>query len=77
MQQRLSTDMAAAASSIQQSHVLSIHGTADLTIPVTDADKFAALIKHHTLRTVDGANHRFTQHADQVIALVVDFVLQP
>ena len=77
MQQRLSIDMAAAAASIQHSHVLTIHGTADRTIPVEDAHKFADHIEHHTLRTVEGANHRFSQHGDEAIALALDFITSP
>jgi len=77
MQQRLSTDMAAAAARVQRSHVLTIHGTADRTISVHDAGKFAGLIKNHTLSIVDSANHSFTQHADEAVALAVDFIMQP
>lgn len=77
MQQRISTDMAVAAASIQHSTVLTIHGTGDRTIPMADAEKFAEHIKHHTLRLVDAADHRFTQHADRVIELAVDFMLKP
>ena len=75
MQQRMSIDMAAAAVSIQHSAVLTIHGTADRTISVADAHKFAEHTKRHTLSLVDGADHRFTRHGDSAIELAVDFML--
>lgn len=77
MHERISTDMTAAAASIQHSTVLTIHGTADRTIPMADAEMFAEHIKLHKLKLVDGADHRFTQHADRVIQLAVDFMLEP
>lgn len=77
MHERISTDMTAAAASIQHSTVMTIHGTADRTIPMADAALFAEHIKRHTLKLVDGADHRFTQHADRLIQLAVDFMLEP
>ena len=40
--------------------VLTVHGTADTTIPVADAHRYAELIPHHTLRTLDDADHNYT-----------------
>ncbi|KAK9814056.1 hypothetical protein WJX72_000039 [[Myrmecia] bisecta] len=52
MQDRLSTNMDAAARGIKHSQVLTLHGSADATIPVEDALSFAERIARHTLYVV-------------------------
>ncbi len=42
LQERLSTDMAAATAQIQHSRVLTIHGSADADVPVSEARAFDA-----------------------------------
>ena len=76
IEERLTTDMVAAAQRIQCSPVLTLHGSADDTIPVRDAKEFAKHILHHTLRVVDGADHRFTQHGGVVVNEVVSFMTE-
>ncbi|KAK9811419.1 hypothetical protein WJX72_003691 [[Myrmecia] bisecta] len=75
VQNRLSTDMAAAARAIKKSDVLTIHGSADVMVPVEDARLFAACIARHTLLIIDGADHSFTPpHADVLVAEAVRFL---
>lgn len=77
LDERLQTDMGEVASSVRLSHVLTIHGTADETIPVSDAAEFDERIRLHKLEMVEGADHGFTseQHASQVCDLVTRFFI--
>lgn len=45
LEDRLSTDMAAACSKIQRTSVLTVHGDADADVPVSEAHKIAQAIK--------------------------------
>lgn len=76
MAERMGLDMAAAASKISISEVLTIHGTADPTIPVEDAHSYAKVISTHTLTLVEGADHSFRNaaHADIAIKRIVDYL---
>ena len=76
MQDRLNTDVAAAARSIVHSHVLTLHGTADRTIFITDGFAVTDAVKSSTMRVFEGADHGFSKHGPQVIATVVEHVQQ-
>lgn len=75
MDERLAVDMAAAAREVS-SEVLTIHGSADKTIPVGDAYKFDEVIRRHSLFVVDGADHNFRsqEHAQRMIDKVVEYL---
>ena len=77
MDERLSTDMEAAARAVRHSRVLTIHGSADDTIPVSDASEFARCIRNHTLHVVEGADHGFSEevHATEAVEQAVKFFL--
>lgn len=77
MDERTQIDMAEVASSIRLTHTLTIHGTADDTIPISDAAEFGERIRLHTLRDVEGADHRFSdeQHATEVTELAARFFI--
>lgn len=77
MDERLATDMEAAARAIRRSRVLTIHGSADGTIPVSDASEFARCIRNHTLHVVEGADHGFSDeaHAAEAVEQAVKFFL--
>ena len=77
MQERMTTDMEAAAKAIVRARVLSIHGSADDTIPVGDALEFARCVANHTLHVVEGADHGFSQeaHAAEAVNQAVQFFL--
>lgn len=74
----MSTDMHAAAISIRKSRVLTIHGTADATIPIEDGRAFAQFIAQHELMEIEGCNHMFGNqaHAEQMIEKVVQYVVK-
>lgn len=59
LHERVTTDMASASASITRSKVLTIHGTADAVIPVSDGRAFAAAIRGSSLVEVEGADHNF------------------
>ncbi|XP_072966510.1 putative uncharacterized protein YDL057W isoform X1 [Typha angustifolia] len=72
---RLNTDMHAASLSInKECRVLTVHGSEDEIIPVQDALEFAKLIPNHKLHIVEGANHCYTAHQQEMASLVLDFL---
>eukprot|EP00262_Sarcandra_glabra_P015015 TRINITY_DN4544_c0_g1_i3.p1 TRINITY_DN4544_c0_g1~~TRINITY_DN4544_c0_g1_i3.p1 ORF type:complete len:319 (+),score=53.09 TRINITY_DN4544_c0_g1_i3:97-957(+) len=75
MMDRLNTDMHAACLSIdKECRVLTIHGSADETVPAEDALEFAKLIPNHKLHIIEGANHVYTSHQDELASIVLDFI---
>lgn len=54
--------------------VFTIHGSEDEIIPVEDALEFAKLIPNHKLHIVEGANHCYSAHQQELASLVVDFL---
>ncbi|KAI8804284.1 Alpha/Beta hydrolase protein [Cladochytrium replicatum] len=55
--------------------VLTIHGTADDVVPVSDAAEFSNRIANHTLRLITGANHLFLgEHAVQVVDAITSWL---
>mmetsp|Transcript_28693 Transcript_28693/g.37617 ORF Transcript_28693/g.37617 Transcript_28693/m.37617 type:complete len:316 (+) Transcript_28693:35-982(+) len=61
---------------IQRGKVLTIHGTADETIPVGDAYEWDNVIPNHRLQVIEGAGHSFrsSEEQDSVAALVQSFL---
>ncbi|XP_057842859.2 uncharacterized protein LOC131052256 [Cryptomeria japonica] len=72
---RLLTDMKAAALSIDKDcRVLTIHGSKDELIPVTDAFEFDKLIPNHCLHVLDGADHYYIRHLNELVSIVLNFI---
>ncbi|KAK9705449.1 hypothetical protein RND81_07G058100 [Saponaria officinalis] len=72
---RLNTDMHEASLKIDKHcRVLTVHGSADETIPVEDAYEFAKVIQNHKLHIIEGANHSYSKHQDQLVPVVIDFI---
>ncbi|KAJ6803035.1 uncharacterized protein M6B38_133690 [Iris pallida] len=72
---RLSTNMHEACLSIENGcRVLTVHGSSDEIIPVEDAFEFAKLIPNHKLHIVEGANHCYTEHQEELASVVLDFI---
>ncbi|GLJ05580.1 hypothetical protein SUGI_0020680 [Cryptomeria japonica] len=72
---RLQTDMKSAALSIPKScRVLTIHGSKDEIIPITDAFEFDKLIPNHSLHVIDEANHSYTFHRNDLASVVLNFI---
>ncbi|KAH7653867.1 Feruloyl esterase protein [Dioscorea alata] len=72
---RLTTDMLTACHSIDQKcKVLTVHGSDDDIVPSEDAYEFANHIVTHKLHIIEGADHEYMTHQDQLAKLVPDFV---
>ncbi|KAJ3689804.1 hypothetical protein LUZ61_018968 [Rhynchospora tenuis] len=72
---RLSINMSEEVKKIKpDSRVLTIHGSNDEVIPVEDAYEFEKVICNHKLHIIDGANHNYTLHNDELASVVVDFI---
>ncbi|VVB14175.1 unnamed protein product [Arabis nemorensis] len=71
---RLTTNTHEACLSIHENcRVLTVHGSNDRIVPVTEASEFARYIKNHKLRLIEGADHEFTYHQDQLASIVLSF----
>ncbi|XP_065049336.1 uncharacterized protein LOC103992696 isoform X2 [Musa acuminata AAA Group] len=72
---RLNIDMHAACLSIDKGcRVFTVHGSADEIIPVEDALEIAKLIPSHKLHIIEGANHCYTEHQEELAKTVGDFL---
>jgi fermentation-respiration switch protein FrsA (DUF1100 family) len=78
MQDRLNTDVAAAATAIARSHILTLHGSADRTIPLADGYAVTDIVRtgHAIIKVFDGADHGFSQHGPEVVAAIVEHILE-
>lgn len=54
--------------------VFTIHGTSDEIIPVEDAFEFAKIIPNHKLHIIEGADHGYTNHQDELSSVIVNFI---
>ncbi|KFK27517.1 hypothetical protein AALP_AA8G393500 [Arabis alpina] len=73
--ERLNTDMHEACLKIdKECRVLTVHGSDDEVIPVEDAKEFAKIIPNHKLEIVEGADHCYTKHQNQLVSTVMEFI---
>nr|XP_043625307.1 uncharacterized protein LOC122596744 [Erigeron canadensis] len=73
--ERLNTNMHEAGLRINKDcRVLTVHGSADEVIPVEDALEFAKIIPNHDLRIIEGANHGYDKHRDELVSTVLAFI---
>ncbi|XP_057967641.1 uncharacterized protein LOC131157472 isoform X1 [Malania oleifera] len=72
---RLNTNMHEECLKIgKKCRVLTVHGSADETIPVADAFEFAKIIPNHTLHIIEGADHGYTSHQAELASVVLNFI---
>ncbi|MED6174012.1 hypothetical protein PIB30_064925 [Stylosanthes scabra] len=72
---RLGTNMHEACLNIDKDcRVLTVHGSSDTIIPVQDALEFAKIIPNHKLHIIEGADHPYTNHQDELTSVVVNFI---
>ncbi|KAL8171064.1 hypothetical protein V2J09_022868 [Rumex salicifolius] len=72
---RLTTDVHTSCRSIDKAcRVLTVHGSMDRIVPVSDAFEFAKFIPNHVLHVVEGADHEYTMHQDELASVVLKFV---
>ncbi|KAL7136764.1 hypothetical protein ABFS83_10G052700 [Erythranthe nasuta] len=76
MIERLNTNMHEACLSVDpKCRVLTVHGSADEDISVEDAELgFAKIIPNHWLEIIQGADHRYSKHQDELAAPVLKFI---
>ncbi|KAK6139624.1 hypothetical protein DH2020_026631 [Rehmannia glutinosa] len=75
MVERLNTNMHEAYLSIDDGcRVLTVHGSEDEIIPVEDALEFAKIIPNHQLQIIEGADHRYSSHQDELASVVLRFI---
>ncbi|KAJ0745655.1 putative feruloyl esterase [Helianthus annuus] len=75
LMERLHTNMHEAGLKVDQDcKVLTVHGSVDEVIPVEDASEFAKIIPNHELRIIEGANHGYTNHRDELVSVVLNFL---
>ncbi|XP_042051017.1 putative uncharacterized protein YDL057W isoform X1 [Salvia splendens] len=73
--ERVNTNMHEACLKIDKGcKVLTVHGSADETIPVNDALEFAKIIPNHELQIIEGADHKYSSHQDELTSVVLRFV---
>lgn len=72
---RLKTDMGSACSLVDKNcRVLTIHGSEDDIVPSEDALEFAKYIKNHKLHIIQGANHNYVSHQQELAETVLKFI---
>ena len=54
--------------------VLTIHGSGDEIVPTEDAMEFAKHIFNHKLHIIEGADHEYTSHQNELSSVVLNFV---
>ncbi|XP_076922146.1 uncharacterized protein LOC143583828 [Bidens hawaiensis] len=72
---RLNTNMHEACLQIDKDcKVLTVHGSDDSIVRVEEALEFAKVIPNHKLEIIEGADHRFSMHKDELISIVLSFI---
>lgn len=54
--------------------MLTVHGSLDKIVPAEDSLEFAKVISNHKLCIIEGADHEYTSHQDELTSVVLDFV---
>ncbi|XP_023636956.1 uncharacterized protein LOC17881167 isoform X2 [Capsella rubella] len=71
---RLTTDTLEACLLIHENcRVLTVHGSNDRIVHVTEASEFAKNIKNHKLCLIEEADHEYTSHQHQLASIVLSF----
>ncbi|CAH8366875.1 unnamed protein product [Eruca vesicaria subsp. sativa] len=75
LMERWNTDMHEACLKIDKDcRVLTVHGSEDEVIPVSDAKEFAKIIPNHKLEIVEGADHCYTKHQSELVSTAIEFI---
>ncbi|XP_020597163.1 uncharacterized protein LOC110036940 [Phalaenopsis equestris] len=71
----LATDMRAVCLAIDKKcRICTVHGSADTDVPLEDAYEFDKSISNHKLHIVEGADHCYLAHLEQLGSSVVDLI---
>ncbi|XP_010047348.2 uncharacterized protein LOC104436310 isoform X1 [Eucalyptus grandis] len=72
---RLTTDTCTSSQVISRDcRVLIVHGSLDKIVPAEDSLEFAKVISNHKLCIIEGADHEYTSHQDELTSVVLDFL---
>nr|XP_027189991.1 uncharacterized protein LOC101502020 isoform X2 [Cicer arietinum] len=72
---RLNTITHLACLSIPENcRTLTVHGSMDETVSAEDALEFAKFISNHELHIIEGADHEYSCHQDELTSLVLEFI---
>ncbi|XP_028195844.1 uncharacterized protein LOC114380913 isoform X5 [Glycine soja] len=52
----------------------SVHGSADIQIPVVAAHELAKILPNHKLHIIEGADHVYTDHQAELASVVLNFI---
>ncbi|GJT30091.1 putative alpha/beta hydrolases superfamily protein [Tanacetum coccineum] len=75
---RLDTNMHEACLQIDKDcKVLTVHGSDDSVVRVEEALGFAKVIPNHKLQIIEGADHSFSEHRDDLTSIVLSFIKEP
>ncbi|XP_030530748.1 uncharacterized protein LOC115741141 isoform X1 [Rhodamnia argentea] len=75
LMERLTTDTRTSSQMISRDcRVLTVHGSLDKIVPAEDSLEFAKVISNHKLCIMEGADHEYTSHQDELTSVVLDFV---
>ncbi|GKF22454.1 alpha/beta hydrolase fold protein [Tanacetum coccineum] len=58
----------------QDCKVLTIHRSEDEIIPVEDGLEFAKIIANHKLQIIEGADHCYNKHREELVSTVLAFI---
>ncbi|KAK8550411.1 hypothetical protein V6N12_039122 [Hibiscus sabdariffa] len=58
----------------KQNGVMAIHGSMDKIVPANDALEFASYVQNHKLHIIEGADHEYTWHQDELATVVLDLI---
>ncbi|KAK6120411.1 hypothetical protein DH2020_045891 [Rehmannia glutinosa] len=58
----------------EKCRVLTVHGSLDEINPVQDALEFAKIIPNHQLQIIEGADHFYSSHQDELASVVLRFI---
>mmetsp|Transcript_9660 Transcript_9660/g.29336 ORF Transcript_9660/g.29336 Transcript_9660/m.29336 type:complete len:257 (+) Transcript_9660:114-884(+) len=73
LRERMATDMSI-VQSIRNAKVMHVHGSEDEVSPVSESKEMKRRMKDSTLVIIEGADHRFSRHHEQLAQAVVPFL---
>lgn len=53
---------------------MTVHGSHDKIVPFEDAFEFDKIIPNHKVSIVEGADHEYTLHQNELVSIVLDFI---
>jgi len=54
--------------------IFTVHGSADIQVPAVAALEFDKILTNHKFHIIEGADHVYTDHQDELASVVVNFI---